>query len=182
VYHIQLRQFPHNLNHFNMDDRELRSILYPWIADQYVELGERKWSALQAQLTVLSGPELPVTSLSMGRGWRAAEREGTDVTEEMLALARQELAAHADAQRDAPARAPDAQSVAVGDAGTPSAIADAPEMTDQAARGVPSELLGARPQELLAAWRRIAARAPGLTPSESLALAERELAGPGGGR
>jgi hypothetical protein len=36
-------------------------------------------------------------------------------------------------------------------------------------------LLGADPARLLAAWRGVAARSSGLAPSESLALAEREL-------
>jgi hypothetical protein len=47
-----------------------------------------------------------------------------------------------------------------------------------------ASLLGEDPAGLLAAWRAVAARASGLAPSESLALAERELRagsdGPGG--
>jgi hypothetical protein len=37
-------------------------------------------------------------------------------------------------------------------------------------------LLGGDPVSLLAAWRELAGRSSGLAPSESLALAERELA------
>jgi hypothetical protein len=57
-------------------------------------------------------------------------------------------------------------------------------LADPLALGVQlASLLGEDPAALLAAWREVAARASGLAPSESLALAERELRagdGPGG--
>jgi hypothetical protein len=47
---------------------------------------------------------------------------------------------------------------------------------DQLALGVElASLLGPDASRLLAAWREVAARASGLSPSESLALAERQL-------
>jgi hypothetical protein len=171
VYHLQLRQFPHNANSFNVGESELFALLYPWVAERAIELGERKWSPHQATLTVIEGPHLPVESLSMGRGWRTAEREGTDVTEQVLAQARQQLAA-AQTQH-APSAAPAASAVSGTPAGAPGGPAVA---ADPLAAGVElAALLGPDAGGLLAAWRRIAGRAPGLTPSESLALAEREL-------
>jgi hypothetical protein len=86
AYHIELRQFPHNLCRFNLSEQELyATIIEPWAREQWIELGERKWSPHQAKLTVLEGTHLPVEQLSMGRGWRNAQRKGREVTEHLLA-------------------------------------------------------------------------------------------------
>jgi hypothetical protein len=89
MYHIELRQFPHNTCRFNLTEQELRAVLGPWAREQFVEVGERKWSPHQAKLTILEGPRLEVQQLAMGRGWRAAQRQSEDVTEGVLAQARQ---------------------------------------------------------------------------------------------
>jgi hypothetical protein len=89
VYHVELRQFPHNFCHFNMTEDELRGmVLDGWARGDWIELGERKWNPAQAQLKVLEGPRIPVAQLSMGRGWSSARRHGEDVTERMVASAR----------------------------------------------------------------------------------------------
>jgi hypothetical protein len=86
MYHVELRQFPHNFCHFNMNEGELReTVLDGWVRGRWIELGERKWNPQQAKLTVLEGPHLPIEELSMGRGWRNARRHGRDVTERLLA-------------------------------------------------------------------------------------------------
>jgi len=159
MYHLELRQFPHNFNRFNLTDPQLRAVVEPWAREQVVELGERKWSPHQARLTILEGPELPIEQLSMGRGWRAAERQSEDVTERVLAGAKE-------AVRAAAAAASFGQ-------GPPAA---AGPLADPLALGVQlASLLGEDPARLLAAWRAVAARARELSPSESLALAEREI-------
>jgi hypothetical protein len=85
MYHIELRQFPHNFCRFNLTERELReAFLDAWARGEWIELGERKWNPHQANLTVLEGPRLPVDQLSMGRGWRNAKRQGEDVTARLL--------------------------------------------------------------------------------------------------
>jgi type VI protein secretion system component VasK len=89
MYHLELRQSFHNFNHFNVDDGELRALLEPWVRDQAIELGERKWSPHQARLRILEGPQIPLEGLSLGRGWRTAERESRDVTERVIAQAKQ---------------------------------------------------------------------------------------------
>ena len=158
MYHVELRQFPHNLCRFNLTEPEIRAIALPWVREQIVDIGERKWSTNQATLTILEGPRLESAQLTMGRGWRAAQRQGEDVTERILAAARQ--AASAEAAR-----------VAV------SAPADAGALADPLALGVQlASLLGDNPAALLAAWRAAAARHSGLSPSETLAEAEREIA------
>jgi hypothetical protein len=89
VYHVELRQFPHNFCRFNLTERELHeTILDGWARGEWIEFGERKWNSHQASLTVLHGPRLPVDQLSIGRGWRNAKRQGQDVTEQLLAEVR----------------------------------------------------------------------------------------------
>jgi len=87
MFHVELRQFPHNACAFNLTEAELSQILEPWSRDQWIELGERKWSPHQARLTVLEGPHLPVEDLAMGRGWRNAQHQSEDVTERVIARA-----------------------------------------------------------------------------------------------
>jgi hypothetical protein len=84
----------------------------------------------------------------MGRGWRAAQRQSEDVTERLLAQAKQA----------------DDATAGVGDAAPAGGFAE---------QLLP--LLGADPAALLQAWRLIAERRPELSPSESLALAEATL-------
>jgi hypothetical protein len=89
MYHVELRQFPHNFCHFNLTEQELHeTILDAWAQGEWIEVGERKWNPHQATLTVLEGPQLPVEQLSMGRGWRNAVRQGRNVTEQLVAAAR----------------------------------------------------------------------------------------------
>jgi hypothetical protein len=98
MFHIELRQFPHNTCRFNLTERELRTaIVDPWVRGEWVEIGERKWNPQAARLRVLEGPELAVSRLAMGRGWRNAERTSQDVTTALLAAVGQALAAAAPA-------------------------------------------------------------------------------------
>ena len=163
MFHVQLRQFPHNFSAFNLAEAELMDTLVePWSREQWVELGERKSSPHQARLTVLEGPHLPVEELSMGRGWPNAQHQGEDVTERVIARAKA-------------SQQPEGQPKAV-------ATSTAPEGPFVA--GVPgtelTSLLGDDPDALLLAWRLAAGRRPELSPSESLALAEHALSSLGG--
>jgi hypothetical protein len=172
MYHLELRQFPHNLCRFNLTEQDLRGLLAPWVLDRPVELGERRWSPLQATLTVLEGPRLELQQLSMGRGWRTAQREGEDVTARVIAAASDAARAAAAA---APAPSPAGSSV-------PSPPNAAP-IDDPLALGVQlASLLGGDPARLLAAWRQASAEKPGLSPSETLAWAEETLASSAPGR
>jgi hypothetical protein len=87
VFHLELRQFPHNACAFNLTEAELSQIVEPWSREQWIELGERKWNPHQARLTVLEGPHLAVEELAMGRGWRNAQHQSEDVTEQVIARA-----------------------------------------------------------------------------------------------
>jgi len=190
VYHVELRQFPHNVNRFNLGDAELWAIVEPWVRERAFELGERKWSPQQARITILEGPHLTVQDLSLGRGWRLAQRKSEEVTARVL-----EHAALVVRERDAAAQvvpqrgASGPAAAAVQEAGegpsfaAPAAPGGAPGTADPLAVGVElGALLGPDPARLLAAWRQIAARSSGLSPSEALALAEREIERSGGRR
>lgn len=156
VYHVELRHFPRSVNRFNLSGTEVGAIVLPWVQEKHFEFGEQKWNPHEAKLTILQGPQLPVQRLAMGRGWRAALRESQDVTERVIAEATE----------------------ALGDA-VPAPLM-MPRPADSASldgtAGDPLVLLGAEPAALLARWHAVVARTSGLKPSESLALAEGELA------
>jgi hypothetical protein len=160
MYHVELRQFPHNHCSFNLTGQELGALALAWARGEIVEVGERKWSPHQARLTIVEAPPLAAEELSMGRGWRSAQRQGEDVTERVLAeAARMAQAAQQQAEAQAGGGAQDAAA------------------PDPLAMGVQlAALLGDDPAALLAAWRAVVAASPGLSPSESLALAERQIA------
>jgi hypothetical protein len=160
MYHVELRQFPHNMCRFNLTDAELRAIVDPWAREKVVEFGERKWSSQTARITILEGPQMSLDQLTMGRGWRAAQRQSEDVTDRVLAAAREALAAAQPAQAPAVSQPP----------------AQPGPLADPLALGVQlASLLGDDPGQLLSAWKEVAARSSGLSPSESLALAERQI-------
>lgn len=161
-YHFELRQFPHNFCHFNLSAPELHdTIVGPWAREQWIELGERKWNPHQAKLTVLQGPHLPIDQLSMGRGWRNAQRTGRDVTERVLA------AAKADAEADT--QPPQASPAGTSQPQDESLLADSLglELLAQLTAGAIS---------LRRAWEIAAARQPDRSAGQSLALAERAIA------
>jgi hypothetical protein len=168
MYHLELRQFPHNLCRFNLTEQDLHGVLVPWVLEKPVELGERKWSPHQATLTVLEGPHLELQQLSMGRGWRSAQREGEDVTARVIAAAGESLGTTAEPPGAAPAPVGAPAQASLGAEGAPPA--------DPLALGVQlGSLLGTDPSGLLLAWREAAAEEPELTPSEALARAEAAL-------
>jgi len=160
MYHVELRQFPHNFCRFNLSEAELAVIVDPWRAGQPVEVGDRKWSPHQAKIRILEGPELELQELSMGRGWRAAERRSREVTDTLLATA------------PPPAPAPPPTGPAVPSGAAPGA----PGLADPLAALVQiGALLGPEAPRLLDGWRDAAAGDPSLSPSQALAKAEEEL-------
>jgi hypothetical protein len=172
VYHVELRQFPHNFCHFNLTEGELRAaVLDSWARGEWLEFGERKWNPHQAQLTVLEGPRLALDQLSMGRGWRAAVREGQDVTERMLAAVRVD----ADASREVG----EARAGAAASGQRPSREAPVVRLDPAVVTlvGGLAGLLGEDPISLLRAWQLELERHPDRSPSECLALAEELLRG-----
>jgi hypothetical protein len=166
VYHLQLRQFPHNLCRFNLTDAQLRPVIEPWAHDHWVELDDRKWNPYQAKLTILEGPELPVQQLSMGRGWRNAQRGSRDVTERVLAAARQ-------ASGTEPS-APDPGPTSASPQPAPVTSPEVALLADSLALELLS-LLERDAVPLSQTWRLAQARLPDRAASESLALAEQAV-------
>jgi hypothetical protein len=139
VFHVELRQFPHQARAFNLTREELDArILGPWTSGAAVELLDRRWTSEKAKLTVLEGAELRPDEIGLGRGWSNAARSGQDVTTKLLQEASRRRQAPADELKEAIVAAcagspiPLSQVVAVAAAREP--------------QGRPSELLGAAEQ------------------------------------
>ncbi len=161
MYHVELRQFPHNFCRFNLTETELReAVLDAWARGEWIEFGERKWNPQQAKLIVVEGPQIPLEQLSMGRGWRIVEREGKDVTEQLIAAAHSANVSAAESAGESE----QARSRAAATLGL-----------DPAAASLVAELLGLIGEEslpLMRAWQLALEGHPDRTPSECLALAE----------
>jgi hypothetical protein len=86
VFHVELRQFPHQARAFNLTREELDvRIVGPWTSGAAIELEDRRWPPDRAKLTIYEGPELSGDQLGLGRGWANVTREGEDVTARVLA-------------------------------------------------------------------------------------------------
>jgi hypothetical protein len=88
VYHFELRKFPHAVSRFNQSEEEVHALVVRWVAEEWIDVGERTWNVHETKLTVLEGPELSLPEMAMNRGWRNAVRRSEDVTERVLAAAR----------------------------------------------------------------------------------------------
>lgn len=181
---------------FNLSGEELSAIVLPWARDEWIEFGERKWNPQEAKMKIIEGPELPLNQLTMGRGWRQAEHQGKDVTERLLASARDYVKSVAEAEEAAAIQAAAAElaSEAAAEATeTPVASAPASEPTPTAQTVAPAPaqpdgslladslglellaLLEDAPAPLSEAWRLAQARLPGASAGDGLALAERAV-------
>ena len=183
MYHVEFRQFPHNFSRFNLTEAELATLLAPWRAGQAIEVGERKWSPHQAKITILEGPELELQELSMGRGWRTAERRSQDVTDRVLAPVQPQALPP---EPPGVAAQPGLSAVTAGTppsgAASAGAQAGAPALADPLGVLVQiGALLGSGAPQLLDAWRAAAGGDPSLSPSQALAAAEATLRRAGGG-
>jgi hypothetical protein len=168
MFHVQLRQFPHNHSQFNLTAEDLRALAETWVRGQWLVIGERRWSSHQATLTVIEGPHASVQQLSMGRGWRHVQRHGDDVTQRVLDAAGAAIAQAARLASSASAAPVNATESGASEGGLDSAAAELRTLLGEAPRA----------EALLAAWQGIAARSPGRSPSECLSLAEQELDSP----
>ena len=149
MFHVELRQFPHQARAFNLSREELDAqILEPWVTGAPIQLQDRRWTSEKAKLTVLEGAELRPDEIGMGRGWNNATKGGQDVTANLLEELRHSLQAPADELK---------QAIVAACSGSPIALAQVVAVA--AAREPqrrPSELLGAAEQgvwELLHAGR-----------------------------
>ena len=175
MFHIELRQFPHNVCRFNLSEHELRPVVEPWAREQWIELGGRKWSPHQARLTILDGPRLAVQELSMGRGWRNAQRRSEDVTDRVLAAAKAPPAHNGapTSGQSQPSKGPSKPSSGRSElrSGLSGSSADLPLEADSLGLELLT-MLGAAPASLSAVWQLARSFFPERLPSECLAMAE----------
>ena len=95
VYHLQLRMRPYLARAFNLTEAELTArFLAPLVNGRELIYSDREWSPRKTKVTVYEGPELPVEQMGLGRGWGNVQRNGTDVTDRILAQARAQTARH----------------------------------------------------------------------------------------
>lgn len=91
MFHLELRQRLNVARAFNLDESGLIStFLGPHLTGRTVIYADHEWEPRKLRLTILEGPELPPEQIGMGRGWANANKSGTDVTERMLARAREQ--------------------------------------------------------------------------------------------
>ena len=169
MYHLELRKFPHSVCRFNQTEQQVRAIVVPWVNEEWIEEGERKWNSNEATITVLDGPELSMPELAMGRGWRNAQRRSEDVTERVLQAVKQGGAGAGSGSAPAPAQGgPPAFATAV----------EAPAASQLLADSLALELLAlldAGPTQLSRAWALASRRLADVPAAESLALAEQAV-------
>jgi hypothetical protein len=89
VFHLELRQFPHQTREFNLTREQLEArVVAPWVRGQAFELGDRQWVPDRAKLVIYEGRALATEEIGMGRGWSNVTRSGEEVTARMLDEAR----------------------------------------------------------------------------------------------
>lgn len=90
MFHVEIRQFPNVARAFNLSESELdEGFLADWIGDRLIDYEDHRWSPEKARLTVYEAPRLPPEEMGIGRGWANITRTGREVTDEVLARARQ---------------------------------------------------------------------------------------------
>ncbi len=88
MFHVELRQFPHQGRSFNLDREQLEQrILGPWLRGELVEVQDRRWAPHKAKLTIYESRALEIEEIGLGRGWANVTRIGTEVTRQLLAQA-----------------------------------------------------------------------------------------------
>lgn len=90
MYHVEMRMGMQVVREFNLSEQRLwLQFLQPLMAGRDFMLEGHEFSPRQTRLKVFEGPELRPDQLGMGRGWPNVERAAEDVTERVLARARE---------------------------------------------------------------------------------------------
>lgn len=164
MFHIEVRQGSKKVSRLNLPERELMlSILRRWVRGEKIEIGEISWRPDEAQITVIEGPEVPIGGMTLGRGWPTAQREGRDVTAEVLGKAQRALAED-EAERVAGGAARG------GEPGGENAAADLALLADSLGLEL-LRRLGEGEITLLAVWQLAGERHPSMSPSSTLEVA-----------
>ena len=90
MFHVEMRMGMNVVREFNLSDERLwLEFLAPLMADQEFILEGHDFTPRHTRLTIYEGPELRLDQLNFGRGWQNVERTASDVTERVLARARE---------------------------------------------------------------------------------------------
>jgi len=90
MFHVEMRCGMHVVREFNLDERELWiKFLAPLMADRDFTFEGHDFTPRKTRIKIFNGPELRPDQMALGRGWQNVERGGSDVTEAVLARARE---------------------------------------------------------------------------------------------
>ena len=108
MFHVEIRSTLQVVREFNLSNERLWvEFLMPLMSGVDFTVEGHEFVPRQTRLRVYEGPELRLDQLGMGRGWQNVERTAADVTERVLAQAR-EHASHAQAGEHTSQARPDA--------------------------------------------------------------------------
>jgi hypothetical protein len=94
MFHVEMRMGMQVVREFNLTEERLwLEFLAPLMDDRPFVVEDHEYIPQETRLKVFEGDELRLDQLGMGRGWQNVERAYTDVTERVLARAREHTAA-----------------------------------------------------------------------------------------
>jgi hypothetical protein len=109
MFHVEMRMGTQVVREFNLSEERLWVVfLAPLMDDRPFVVEDHEYIPHETRLKVFEGDELRLDQLGMGRGWQNVERAYTDVTERVLARAREHTAAKARPSQPATAGHPPA--------------------------------------------------------------------------
>jgi hypothetical protein len=86
MFHVELRQFPHQACAFNLSREELaEQVLRAWLRGLPFTFQERRWDPGKAKLSIYEARQLASAEMGLGRGWANVTKVGREVTAELLA-------------------------------------------------------------------------------------------------
>lgn len=89
MFHVEMRMGLHVVRAFNLGAHDLQvRFLGPLMSGQDFAYEGHEWSPRKTRIKIYDGPRLETHDMGMGRGWQNVERDGADVTEELLSRAR----------------------------------------------------------------------------------------------
>jgi hypothetical protein len=94
MFHVEMRMGTDVVRQFNLNEQGLWTrFLAPLMADRPFTLEGHEFIPRTTRINIFEGPQLRPDQLALGRGWQNAERSGNDVTEAVLARAREHVSA-----------------------------------------------------------------------------------------
>ncbi len=88
VLHVQLQQGRQAARAFNLEaEAVIEQFLVPLRGDGIFDYADKQWDPRVSRVVILEGRKLRPDELMLGRGWQAAQRIGTEITEAFIAQA-----------------------------------------------------------------------------------------------